>query len=77
MLKQQYNESPLLLPLKPNLILDRKGLMGWVCLSVCPSVRHASTAACKTICLKEIKKASRNAERFAGSYDITLYTEYF
>jgi hypothetical protein len=37
-------------------------------LSVC---RHASTAACKTICLKEIKKASRNAERFAGSYDIT------
>jgi hypothetical protein len=27
------------------LILNRKGLMGWVCLSVCPDVGHASTAA--------------------------------
>jgi hypothetical protein len=26
--------------------LDRKGLMGWVCLSFCLSVCHASTAAC-------------------------------
>jgi hypothetical protein len=41
------------------LLLDRKGLMGWVCLSVCMSRLYCSTW--KTICLKEIEEAGRNA----------------
>jgi hypothetical protein len=38
---------------------DRKGLMGWHCLSV----HHSPTTACAKLHPKEIKQTSQNSER--------------
>ncbi len=54
---------------KSWIALDQKGLMGWVCLSVKPLLQPVQNHMSKG------KKSQ--LERFAGSYDITLYTEYF
>ncbi len=61
-----------------NCLLTLKRSLEGLCnrLSVCPSVRHASTTACTKPYMSKGNKESP-PERFAGSYDITLYIEYF
>jgi hypothetical protein len=47
-------------------------------LFVCLSVRHASTAALeKPYVQRKYRNLAETPERFAGSYEITLYIQYF
>jgi hypothetical protein len=46
-------------PIKLSIVLNRKGVMGWVCPSVRLSRLYCSTW--KTICAKEIEETARNA----------------
>ncbi len=63
-------------------VLDRKGLMGWVCLSVCPSVRHASTVQHLENYMSKGNKGNQPERELAAlakraALDTILYIEYF
>jgi hypothetical protein len=64
-------------------ILDRKGLMGWVCLSVCPSVTPLLLQRVQNRMSKENKgnqperELKAEAKHAQLSVDISLYTAYF